>query len=224
MSLLHQDSPEEIDDAALGEEFTKGSSHVVRAGIIAAVLVTTIVAVFVLASQKPPAATGQIVQVWALPTHGETAGIDANGETMAKEYFDQVLVLAHVKLHNQSKYPISLQNVLANARLGDGIPLSVSAGSVAQYEEALIAYPQLAALHTNALPPHMILAPGQSVDGTAFWVFRLTKQQWEARKDWGADPKHNDPGSRFGLNFTFSIQYQPNLMLAPRSAVTTFSE
>ena len=35
MSLLHQESPEEIDDAALGEEYTKGSSHVVMASIIA---------------------------------------------------------------------------------------------------------------------------------------------------------------------------------------------
>jgi len=30
MSLLNQDT-EEVDDAALGEEFTKGSSHVVWA-------------------------------------------------------------------------------------------------------------------------------------------------------------------------------------------------
>ena len=48
MSLLHQESQEEIDDAALGEEFTKGSSHVVRAGVIAAVLVTVTITVPVL--------------------------------------------------------------------------------------------------------------------------------------------------------------------------------
>ena len=44
MSLLHQESPEEIDDAALGEEYTKGSSHVILAAIIAAVIVSAAIA------------------------------------------------------------------------------------------------------------------------------------------------------------------------------------
>ena len=69
MSLLHQESQEEIDDAARGEEFTRGSSHVVWAGVIAAVLVTFVVAFIVLASHKPPVASGEIVQVWAYPRH-----------------------------------------------------------------------------------------------------------------------------------------------------------
>src|ERR1035437_4453005 len=119
MSLLHQESPDEIDDAARGEEFTKGSSHVVWAGVIAALLVTIAVAVYVLAGEKPPWAVGEIVQVWAHPRHGETSEIDANGAAMAKESFDQVLVFAHVKLHNQSKVPLFLEDVLANAKLGN---------------------------------------------------------------------------------------------------------
>jgi hypothetical protein len=220
MSLLHQNSQEEIDDAARGEEFTKGSSHLVWAAIVAALLVTTAVIAFVLASRKPPVATGEIVQVWAHPTHGETSGVDANGDPMAKEYFDQVLLFARVKLHNQSKFPILLQDALANLAPGDGSPLSVSAGSVAQYEEAFLAYPELARLHTAPLALRSNLAPGQSEEGTAFWVIRMTKQQWVARKDWQPEPNHNDPGSKFGLNFTFSIQYQPNLVLAPQTPVT----
>jgi hypothetical protein len=219
MSLLHQERQEEIDVAALGEEFTKGSSHVVWAGVLAAVLVTVVVAIVVLASHKPPVASGEIVQVWAYPEHGETSGIDANGAAMAKESFDQVLLFAHVKLHNQSKVPLIVQNALANARLADGIPLSVSAGSVAQFEEALLAFPRLDASHGKPLPPHTILDPGQSVDGIAFWVFRLTKEQWDARKDWLPDPNHGDPGSKSGLNFTFSIQYQKDLVLAPQTAI-----
>jgi hypothetical protein len=68
----------------------------------------------VLASHKPPGASGEIVQVWAYTEHVETSGIDANGDAMAKESFDQVLLFAHVKLHNQSKVPLTLQDVLAN--------------------------------------------------------------------------------------------------------------
>jgi len=147
----------------------------------------------VLASHKPPGASGEIVQVWAYTEHVETSGIDANGDAMAKESFDQVLLFAHVKLHNQSKVPLTLQDVLANVTLAEGVPLSVSAGSVAQFEEGFLAFPKLDASHGKPFAHHTVLDPGQSMDGTAFWVFRVTKQQWDARKDW-LGPESQRPG------------------------------
>jgi hypothetical protein len=204
MSLLHQESPEEVDDAARGEEFTKGSSHVVWASIAAVVLVTIAVAGYVIAGQKPPVATGEIVQVWAHPRHVETPGIDANGAPMAKQSFDQVLIFAHVRVKNESTVPLYLEDVLANAKLGNGT-LSVSAGSAGQYEQVFIVYPELAPLHSSALSPRATIAPGQSLDGNVLWATLLTKQEWDARKD---------------LNFTFKFHYQPNLVLAPHTAVT----
>jgi hypothetical protein len=219
MSLLHQESAEEIDDAARGEEFTKGSSHVVWAGLIATVLVVAVVVISLLASRKPPVAVGQIDAVWAFPQHGETSGIDANGDAMAKQTVDQVLLFAHVKLHNQSKLPLQVQDVLANIRQTDGIPVSISAGNVAQYQEALLAYPGMAVPQGAPLSPHTLLNPGESLDGNFFWVFQMPRQQWEARQDWKPDPDHDDPGSKSGLNFTFAIQYQKNLMLAPQTPV-----
>jgi hypothetical protein len=158
-----------------------------------------IIAFVVLATQKPPVVSGEIVQVWTHPNHVVTSGIDANGESMAKQSFDQVLVFARVKLINQSKNPLVLQDVLANIRQADGI-LSVSAGSAGQYDEVFLAYPELAALHSNPLSPRATIEPGQSMEGTAFWIFRMSRQEWEARKD---------------LNFTFRFQYQANLVLAP---------
>lgn len=109
--------------------------------------------------------------------------------------------------------------MLANVRLADSVPFSVSTGNVAQFEEAFLAFPALDASHGKPLAPHSALEPGQSIDGTALWVFRLTKQQWDARKDWLPDPNHSDPGSKSGINFTFPIQYQQVLVLAPRTAV-----
>jgi hypothetical protein len=142
--------------------------------------------------------------VWAHPQHVESSGFDASGAAMAKENFDRVLLFARVKLQNQSKNPLYLENILANVKLGDDA-LSVSAGSAAQYEEVFIAYPELAALNTSALAPHTAIAPGERVDGTVFWVLRMSRQEWDARKD---------------LNFTFVFQYQPKLVLAPHAAVT----
>lgn len=202
MSLLHQES-EELDDAARGESFTKGTSHVVWAAIIATVLVSIAVAVYVITGTKPPVAAGEIVQVWAQPRHVVTPGLDANGEAMPVETFDEVLVFAHLKLTNQSKFPLVLENVLANVKLGGGT-LSVTSGSMAQYQEVFLAYPELAWLHADAFPPRATLAPGQTLEGNAFWTVRRNKKEWDARK---------------GLDFTFVLQYQPDLVLAPRSAV-----
>jgi len=165
--------------------------------------VTIILALVVLSTQKPPVARGEIVQVWAHPNHVVTSGFDANGEPMPRQSFDEILVFARIKLMNQSKNPLVLQDVLANLGQSDGI-LSVSAGSTSQYDEVFLAYPGLAAFRTNPFSPRATLEPGQSVEGTAFWIFRMSRQEWEARKD---------------LNFTFRFQYQDNLTLAPHTAV-----
>lgn len=204
MSLLHQDSPDEIDDAAKGEELTKGSSHVVIASIIAAVLVTIAIAVYVLVGQKPPAATGEIVQVWAHPLHSVTSGFDAAGAPMAQETFDHVLVFVHVKLHNQSDKPLFLHQIATNATLEDGLHTSYAA-TLTDYERVFIAYPELAARHEKGLSQEATLNPGQTQEGTFVSSFRVTKQQWDARKD---------------LSFTFGFQYQPSLTLTPHAAVT----
>jgi len=74
MSLLQQDSTE-LDDAARGEELTRGSGHLVITTIIAAVVVTIVVAIYVLAGQKPPDATGEIEQVWAHAQHSESSRV-----------------------------------------------------------------------------------------------------------------------------------------------------
>jgi hypothetical protein len=203
MSLLQGESPDKLDDAALGESFTKGTSHVVWAAIAATVVVSIAIAIYVIAGQKPPAVTGDIVAVWAHPHHTETSGRDANGVPMIKESFDQVLVFAEVRLRNQSKIPLYLLNVLTNATLDDGVHTSYAA-SQSDYDRVFIAYPDMPVPHGPALPLNLTLSPGQSVDGTFVSSFRLTKEQWDARKN---------------LTFSFSFRYQPSLVLTSHTAV-----
>jgi hypothetical protein len=203
MSLLQHDTPEEIDDAALGEEFTKGTSHVVWASLVAAVLVTAVLAIYVWSGQKPPLASGEIVQVWAHPQHTETSGFDANGAAMAKESSDKLMVFARVRLHNQSKEPLFLHNVLTNAKMIDGIHSSYAA-SASDYNRIFIAFPQLSSLRETALATETTIEPGQTVEGDIFSAFSMTKEQWDARKD---------------LSFTFAFRYQPSLVLAPHTPV-----
>ncbi|MGP8269580.1 MAG: hypothetical protein ACLQLH_05895 [Terracidiphilus sp.] len=203
MSLLRQQSPGEINDVAPGEEYTKGSSHVVIAGIIATLAVSAAIGIYVLAGQKPPMATGEIEQMWAHPQHTESSGFDANGEAMAKESLDQVFVFALVKLHNQSDQPLYLRNAMINAKLSDGIHSSYAA-SAADYDRVYLAYPSMPVPHGKALSLQSTIDPGQTVEGTIVSAFRMSKADWDAGKD---------------LNVTFTFSYQPSLVLAPKTAV-----
>jgi len=199
MSLLQQDS-NDLDVAARGEELTKGSSHVLWASLIAAVVVCALIAFYFISGQKPPAATGEIEQVWVHPQHTETSGFDANGAQMEKESFDQVYVFALVKLHNQSGNPLFVHSIMTNATMDDGIHTSYAA-TAGDYDRVFLAYPKMPVPHGKPLSPQATIAPGQTVEGTIVSAFRMSKEQWDARK---------------GLDFTFAIQYQPDLTVAPR--------
>jgi|HubBroStandDraft_2_1064218.scaffolds.fasta_scaffold137628_2 hypothetical protein len=204
MSLLHQEAPDQLDDAARGEEFTKGTSHVIVASVIATVVVSIAIAIYVIMGQTPPVVTGDIVAVWAHPMHVESSGLDANGAPIPKESFDQVYVFTQVRLTNQSKGPLFLTSAMTNATLPDGIYSSYAA-TATDYDRVFLAYPDMPVPHGKALPLDTTIAPGQTVEGTVVSAFKLSKQQWETRKD---------------MSFTFSFRYQPNLVLAPKVPVT----
>jgi hypothetical protein len=202
MSLLQQDSTE-LDDAALGEELTKGTSHVVWASLAAAVVVSAAIAFYFITGQKPPAATGEIEQIWVHPQHSETSGYDANGAPMAKESFDQVYVFALIKLHNQSKMPLFLESITTDATMDDGIHSSYAA-TARDYDRVFLAYPKMPVPHGKPLSPQTTIDAGQTAEGTIVSAFRMTKQEWDALK---------------GLDFTVAFQYQHPLKLTPHTAV-----
>ena len=188
-----------MDDAARGEEFTKGSSHLIWTGLVAAVVVTIAVAIYVKVGEKPPAATGQIASLTSHLMHRETSGVDANGVAMPKEQFAQVLLFAHVTLHNQSKQPLFVRQTMTNVTLDDGIHTSYAA-IPADYERIFVAYPELAALHGKPIITDAAIQPGQTLEGDFVSAFRLSKPQWDGRK---------------GLDFNVSFRYQPDLKLTP---------
>ena len=198
MSLLHQ---EQKDDAARGEELTKGTSHVIIASIVAVVVVSAAIAFYMVAGQKPPVASGQVLGVWIHPQHTETSGLDSNGAPMQREVFDQVMVFAQVRLRNQSAAPLQLWNIATNATFPDGIHSSYAA-TASDYDRIFLAYPGLAVPHGKALPLQTIIEPGQTIEGTFVSAFRMTKQQWDTHKE---------------LTFTFAFHYQPNLVLTPKA-------
>jgi hypothetical protein len=203
MSLLQQDSSVR-DDAARGEEFTKGSSHLILTGIVATVIVTIGIGLYFRMGEKTPAATGQVVNVTAHLMHRETPGMDANGAVAPKEKFDQVLVFAHIQLHNQSKEPLFVRHIMSNVTLDDGIHTSFAAIPL-DYERIFIAYPDLASLHGKSIATDATIPAGQTLEGDFVSAFRLDKEHWDARK---------------GLNFNVSLRYNPDLILTPTTPVS----
>ena len=201
MSLLHQ---EERDDAAKGEELTKGTSHVVLATVVAAIVVTVAIAAYVIAGQKPPMSTGDILSVVAHPQHTESSGFDANGAPMTKDSFDQMLLFTRVWLHNQSNTPLFVERIQVDVTLADGIH-SAYARTPGEYDQVFLAYPGISVPHESALPLTPTLDPGQTIDGTFVVNFGVSQAQWDART---------------GLKYTVSFRYQPSLVLTPKVAIT----
>ena len=202
MSLLHQ---EERDDAARGEELTRGTSHVVIAAIVACLVVSIAIAIYVIANQKPPFATGQITAIWAHPQHTETSGLDANGMPMPKQVADQVMVFTTVSLTNKTDHPLFLGNVTTNVTLDDGIH-SAYAANKGDYDRIFVAYPNIPVPHLTPISPlNTTIDPGQTLEGTIVSAFMMTQQQWDARKK---------------LDYTFAFRYQPALAVTPHVPIT----
>jgi hypothetical protein len=166
--------------------------------VVATVLVSIAVAIYIFMGEKPPASTGEIIDVWAHPMHTETSGFDANGAAIPKEEIDQVLLFTHVRLHNQSKQAIFLHQIVANATLANGLDSSYAA-TPTDFERIFKAYPQLAQWHATPISPDLTIQPGETKEGTFVCSFRVPKADWEARKS---------------LDYSFNFQYLPSMTLA----------
>ena len=204
MSLLHQETPNQIDDAARGEEFTRGTSRVVLSAVIATVVVSIAIAIYVITGEKPPAAVGSVVDVWAHPMHTVTPAFDATGASISQTSFDQMLIFTHVKLHNQGKEPLFVYEILTNITMPDGTINTSSATTATQYERVFQAYTDLAQWHAKPIDNALTINPGETAEGTFVTSFRMAKEQWQQRK---------------GLDFTVGFRYQPSLHLKPESPV-----
>jgi hypothetical protein len=197
MSLLQQYDTVELDDAARGEDFSRGTSHIVWAAVVAAIVISAAIIAYAVVTREMPAATGQAMRAAVHFVHHESSGLDAAGNPMPKETFDQVLVFSHIQVHNQSKNPLFVRQVMTNVTLDDGIHTSYAAVPH-DYERLFQANPDLAPLHGTPLPMEATIEPGQTLEGDFVTAFRLTPAQWNARK---------------GMNYQVSIQYQPDLVL-----------
>ena len=206
MSLLQlkNDKTHEDDAIAHGEDFASGSSYILWAAIVAAIVVTVSITWFLLSSRRPPVASGEAMQVWTHSVHQLSTARDANGAVGPTEQFDQVLVFSHIRVRNESDAPIVLKEIMTNVTLADGPHSSIAAGT-SDYGRIFIVYPELASLHGKPLDRDTVLKPNDVLDGMVVSAFHVTKDEWTAHKD---------------LNITLQFKYHPDLVLVPTSPIT----
>ncbi len=183
MSLLHQETPDEVDDAALGEEFTKGSSHLVWATIAATVLVTIAIAIY--CDCRPKAACGHgrnCCGVGTSAAHGDLRTRRQRRSHGQRTALTRCWCLLKSGCTTRARLP------LVPAECADECRRWTMAFTPAMRLRSRITIacfspiPDMPVPHGPGLPLNLTLDPGQSVDGTFVSSFRLTRQQWDARK------------------------------------------
>jgi hypothetical protein len=149
--------------------------------VIAAIVVSIALGLYVYLGQKPPVAAGEILTMNLYPVHTlvNSGGGGDNGMPGKPEYYDQLLILAKIKIRNQTDIPLFMQDISATIKLPDGSEqVNVTAGDK-DMERVFQAYPSLSYLRADSIRRDITLTPGQSVQGLTIFNFPITKEQWD---------------------------------------------
>jgi hypothetical protein len=151
---------------------------------IAAVLVCLAIGAYVYFGEKPPVASGEILQVNYHPVHTtENGGGGADGMQGAPSTYDQLLILARVRVRNQTNIPLFLQDIRAVVTMPDGTQqMNVAAGK-SDVARVFQAFPVLSPLWSQPFDRETTLQPGQTVEGLAIFNYPFTQQQWDSRRN-----------------------------------------
>lgn len=149
---------------------------------LAAVLLIAALAVFVYFVRRPPVAAGDVVHVDYYPVHSTIGGGGEGGMPGQGENYDQLLILARVRVRNQTNIPLFLQDISAKVTMPDGTEQTNVAASTSAADRVFQAFPDLAPLRSTPFDRDATVQPGQSTEGLAIFSFPITKQQWDSRK------------------------------------------
>jgi hypothetical protein len=148
--------------------------------VIAAIVVSIALGLYVYLGQKPPVAAGEILTMNLYPVHalvnngGGSEGMPGQGE-----YYDQLLILAKIKMRNQTDIPLFLQDIAATIKLPDGSEQVNVTASDKDMDRVFQAYPSLNYLRGESIRRDITLTPGESVQGLTIFNFPITKEQWD---------------------------------------------
>jgi hypothetical protein len=152
--------------------------------LIALILTSLIVVIWVRFGRKTPIATGEIARISIYPVQTKITGGAAGmpGMQGQDEVINQLLVFTHIRLHNPNQAPITIVDDLAVVTLADGDTRRSVGASLADFDKVFQAYPPLAPLRMDPLRRDSQIAPGQSIDGLVVFSYPISREEWDKRK------------------------------------------
>jgi hypothetical protein len=119
----------------------------------------------------------------------------------AENKFDEIIVIADLRLHNQSEGPVFLADMAAVLKLPTEEDRSLAA-STSNFNRVFVAYPELAPMKQQPLLRDITIPAGASAEGQLVFNYPITKEQWDQRQS---------------LNLVLSFTHQKDLvLLAPQ--------
>ncbi len=152
-----------------------------KALVIAATVVSIVLGLYVYLGQKPPVAGGEILSTSIYPIHTlvNTGGGNDAGMAGSAEYSDELIILANVRIRNETNIPLFLQDISSAIKLEDGTEQENVTASNRDMDRLFQAYPVLSYLKIDPIPRDITLSPGQSTEGLTVFHFPLTKEEWD---------------------------------------------
>jgi len=182
------------------ETITSKSWFPVTVAIAVAVLAAA--GIFVWLYTRPAVHAGQVLSVNVKSIHrelgtGPVNGSRTEGVAGQPDIYDELIVLADVRIKNQTDIPLFLHDMWGVVHLRDEDQRSLAV-SDRDFEKVFIAYPDLKPLEKALLPRDITLTAGQQVEGMVIYSYPISKAQWDERT---------------GMDLTFSFLHQKPLVL-----------
>lgn len=161
------------------------------------------IAAYVYFNEKPPVVAGDILHLTAYPIHRESKANEFTTQSIApvENKFDEIIIIADVRLHNQSQGPVFLADMAAVLKLPTEEDRSLAA-IPSDFNRVFIAYPALAPMKQQPLLRDITIPAGATAEGQLIFNYPITKEQWDQRQS---------------LNLVLSFTNQKDLvLLAPQ--------
>jgi hypothetical protein len=152
---------------------------VLKAIVIAAIVVSLAIGLYVWLGQKPPVASGEVLTTTVYPVHATISGGGGEGMPGVSESNDQVIVLTKVRVRNQTDIPLFLQDISMTIKSPDGSDQENIAANDKDVDRVFQAYPSLNYLKTDSIKRDITLNPGQAIEGLEVFNFPISKEQWD---------------------------------------------
>jgi hypothetical protein len=193
------ETPTQIRPLSLATAQGGGSGHPVLRVLAAAVAVLVVIAAYVYFNEKPPVVAGEILHLTAYPIHRESKAnqFATQSVTPVETKFDEIIVIADVRLHNQSQGPVFLADMAGLLKLPTEEDRSLAA-SASDFDRVFVAYPELAATKQQPLLRDITIPAGATAEGQLVFNYPITKQQWDQRQS---------------LELTLSFTHQKDVVL-----------